>query len=225
MSSAFCSLDDAFAGPILPPKKKKTRGSGREPPVGVEAFVPAALPGTPQESGDPDRQVAAPPPAELLKSPSGATGKLDSAVALQEFFPLPGATAEQEEWQKAFMLEPSTLPRPDGSVPVAGRSTLWRQIPAPPAPTPAPEPAGGSPTSFSAIPTDISQRLDVLTRQLENLSAPTPLQSTAELFLFVAIGLLLLLAIDTLLRFATSFVSGPRARAMVGGMRRGARFR
>jgi hypothetical protein len=222
MSSAFCSLDDAFAGPILPPKKKKTRGSGREPPVGVETFVPAALPGTAQEAGDPDRQVAAPPAAELLKSPSGATGKLDSAAALQEFFPLPGASAEQEEWQKAFMLEPSTLPRPDGSVAVAGRSTLWRQIPAPPAPAPSPD---SSPTSFSAIPTDISQRLDVLTRQLENLSAPTPMQSTAELFLFVAIGLLLLLAIDTLLRFASSVVAGQRTRALVGGMRRSARFR
>jgi hypothetical protein len=54
------------------------------------------------------------------------------------------------------------------------------------------------------IPSDIQQRLDTLTKQLESLTSVTPMQSTAELFLFIAIGLLFLLAMDTLLRCATS---------------------
>ena len=199
MSSAFCSLEDAFAGPVMPAKKKKTRGSGREAPIGIETFVPSPLPGIPQT--DPDRQILPPPPAEVLKSPSGAVGKLESAIALQEFFPLPGETAAPEEWQKAFTLEPSILPRIDGSVAVDGQSTLWRQIPVPRGS------AGEEPTTLAVVPPDVHQRLDALTRQLESLTAPTPLQSTAELFLFVAIGLLVLLAMDTLLRFATSMAT------------------
>jgi hypothetical protein len=68
--------------------------------------------------------------------------------------------------------------------------------------------------------------LDVLTRQLENLTAPTQIQGTAELFLFVAIGLLLLLAIDTLLRFAVAagtavLQSGGHIGGHIGGGRRG----
>jgi hypothetical protein len=51
---------------------------------------------------------------------------------------------------------------------------------------------------------DVHQRLDALTRQLDSLTSASPMQSTAELFLFIAIGLLFLLAIDTLLRCATS---------------------
>jgi len=117
----------------------------------------------------------------------------------------------------------SSWVRPDGSVPVAGKSTLWRDIPVP---TPSVlAPASGSGFSgMSALPSEITHRLDSLSRQLEALSTPSPMQSTAELFLFVAIGLLILLAVDTLLRFAVTIASkqfgGARGR---GG--RGFRFR
>jgi hypothetical protein len=75
---------------------------------------------------------------------------------------------------------------------------------------------------MAAIPSEVSQRLETLTRQLESLTTPSPMQGTAELFLFVAIGLLLLLAIDTLLRFAVSVASatGATGRKMMGGARR-----
>jgi hypothetical protein len=96
--------------------------------------------------------------------------------------------------------------RPNGSIPVDNKPTLWRQIP---------EPVTGTTETLAAIPTEINQRLDSLTRQLESLTTPTPIQSTAELFLFVAIGLLLLLAIDTLLRFASSMAQ----RRQSGGYR------
>jgi hypothetical protein len=86
---------------------------------------------------------------------------------------------------------------------------LWRQIPQPAV-------AAGTMLTPGAIPAEISARLDQLTRQLENLTGPAPMQSTAELFLFVAIGLLLLLALDTLLRFATGMNGGKRMR---GGAR------
>ena len=84
------------------------------------------------------------------------------------------------------------LQRPDG-VAVAGKPTLWRDVPV--APTPA-----------QSNQNDINRRLDALSRQLEALTTnvATPMQSTAELFLFVAIGLLFILALDTLLRCATS---------------------
>ncbi len=132
-----------------------------------------------------------------------------NAVALNDFFPLPGETAEPEEWAKAFTLEGSQMPqmiRPDGSVPVGGKSTLWRKVPVPSGVSSSSSPTVGTPIthSLTTLPADIQSRLDALTKQLDSLTTATPMQSTAELFLFIAIGLLFLLAIDTLLRCATS---------------------
>jgi hypothetical protein len=205
--SQFCTLDEAF--PVVaqqPGKKKKPR------------IVPAAP--TTEGFTDPDRPAGPIPPANdiLRGADADGVGRLESgaAAALKDFFPLPGETAGTEEWQKAFMLEPSQIPAPqppqfrrDGSVGVIGQPTLWRQIAAP-EPTAVP-----AKSSLAPIPSDISARLDQLTRQLDSLMAPTPIQSTAELFLFVAIGLLLLLAVDTLLRFATAMAS----RVQTGGGR------
>ena len=214
MSSAFCSLDEAFTGPVMPPgiKKKKLRAKG------IEGFqnqiTPTALSGSP----DPDRQAARPPPAP--EAMTGAGGPpIKEAIDLQEFFPLPGETGDNESWEKAFTLSPdwtkTTLsPRTDGSIPVDGAPTLWRQIPEPILPTVAPAPLG----------TTLEHRLEQLTRQLETLSAPTPMQRTAELFLFVAIGLLILLAIDTLLRYAVAAAQG-FSGPLKGGARRGLRGR
>jgi hypothetical protein len=171
MSSAFCSLDEAFAGPVMPVKKKKEKEKKEVP--------------------------------EPMTSPVNQTKP--EAAGSDSFFPLPGETAESEEWQKAFTLEGSNLPRPDGSVPVAGKPTLWRDIP-----KPVYEPIANRNS-------DVHQRLDALSRQLEVLTAGSPMQSTAELFLFVAIGLILLLAIDTLLRCATSIAIATVQR---GGVRR-----
>jgi hypothetical protein len=186
--SVFCSLEEAFTGPANPGKQKKKRSGAVK-----EGFVPGALGGSP----DPDR------PAELQQvEPMGppqsnvGSGHPEAASALHNFFPLPGETAEPEEWSNAFMLEPSKIPqlRADGSAPVNGKSTLWRKVPVPFGPEPLTKEGQ----------TDLHKRLDILTKQLESLTQVKPMQSTAELFLFVAIGLLLLLSIDTLLRFATA---------------------
>lgn len=183
MSSAFCSLDEAFAGPVMPVKKKKSK----------HADIP-----------------------EPMASPIIQTSKPE-ATASDTFFPLPGETAEPEEWQKAFTLEGSGLlgpgdarsglPRPDGSVPVAGKPTLWRSA------------AQASPVIKEPISSDIHQRLDTLSRQLEALTSGSPMQSTAELFLFVAIGLIFLLAIDTLLRCATTIALATTKRGGARGLR------
>lgn len=207
----YCSLEEAFMGPQPPPKlpkKKKTK----------EGFVPGPLSG----QADPDRMAMPPPPAnDILEGPPTSSAPND-AVKLDELFPLPGDTGEPEAWQKAFTLEGSQVPlqpqmRQDGSVAVAGQSTLWRQIPVP-APSVAVE-------KMATIPSDINQKLESLTRQLETLSTPTPLQGTAELFLFVAIGLLMLLAIDTLLRFAVMIGRGGRKMSGGGYRIRGPRGR
>ena len=205
MSSKFCSLDEAFAGPVMPVKKKK----------------------------DKERRTDAPP------DPRSQNGKPEASSSSSNFFPLPGETADTEEWNKAFTLEGSDLPapdnspmkkpqapppaqlvepeewatsfqmgsRPDASSQVAGRSTLWRD--APPAQLPPP----------STITTDINNRLDELSRKLESFTSGSPMQSTAELFLFVAIGLVFLLAIDTLLRFATNIALATVTVAKRGGYR------
>ena len=223
-------MEEAFVGPLVagggapmfpgqkPPKQKR-----RKDGVVVENFVPQVPPA-------PDRQVTPPPAPEVLRGPSaeeqtpmGAVQQLESGNPLQDFFPLPGDTASTDEWAKAFTLEPSTnpgipVPRFDGSISVAGKPTLWRQIPVPPVAPGELAPAGQGVTMAPA-PSEITHRLDTLTRQLEALTAPTPMQSTAELFLFVAIGLLLLLAIDTLLRFASS-VAQRGAGVIRGGARR-----
>jgi hypothetical protein len=125
-----------------------------------------------------------------------------AAAALQDFFPLPGETANSEQWSNAFMLEGSQIPSP-----VNGKSTLWRKIEKPVASV------SSVATTVTAVPdSDVYKRLDMLTKQLEALTQVHPMQSTAELFLFVAIGLIFLLAIDTLLRFATTLAVGRRMR-------------
>lgn len=180
--SVFCSLEEAFTGPANPGKHKKKRSK--------EGFVPGALGGSP----DPDRPAEI-PPVEPMGPPTASVGAghPEAAAALHDFFPLPGETAEPEDWSKAFMLEPSKISQ------VNGKSTLWRNIPTP---------VGSSPLSSSPLrsssSSDIQNRLDILTKQLESLTQVKPMQNTAELFLFVAVGLLLLLAVDTLLRFATA---------------------
>lgn len=208
-------------GPVMPPpgaKKKKLRAKGIEG-FQNQVVAPPALSGTP----DPDRPAERPPPApEAMVGAGGAAVK--EAVDLQEFFPLPGETGDNESWEKAFTLAPDwtkTTPSPralraDGSIPVDGAPTLWRKIPEPVIPAAAAAPA--------PIASSLEHRLDQLTRQLETLSAPTPMQSTAELFLFVAIGLLILLAIDTLLRYAVSAAQG-FSGSLKGGARRGPRGR
>lgn len=250
MSSSFCALEEAFEGQQVMKsestgkKSKKDKSSGRQfeqfSPIllqeqkgeylmhpHVSPIVPAALPAAPA-APDPDRAVpiAAPPP--MTGAPSQAVlARLEStnSAAASQFFPLPGNSADEEEWQKAFMLEGSDslamqplkngmdnngMIRANGSLPVGGKPTLWQQIPQPILNAASLVPHG-------AIPTEITARLDQLTRQLESLTGPTPVQSTAELFLFVAVGLLLLLAMDTLLRFASSVSVGKRVSRARGG--------
>jgi hypothetical protein len=232
MSSVFCSIDEAFSGPVvpMPPSKKKKTRSNRESSSVVEGFSNAP----PQLSSNPMENMG-----ELLQSapPAAAPAtKLESAAGGGDFFPLPGDTADTEEWAKAFSLQPSQLPAPksgwtsyttNGSINtnhgvVDGKSTLWRQ-----AATESPIPSSTPLSDLVApVPSEIHRRLEQLTRQIESLTTPTPLQSTAELFLFVAIGLILLLAIDTLLRFATSVISKGSARHIsIPRIRGGGRFR
>ena len=223
MSSAFCSLEEAFSGPETKSKNKKSSRSS----TSKGQFVPGPLTGSPTQDSVP----------EPMGPPSSAMSKPDAnGIALQEFFPLPGDSAEPDEWAKAFTLEGSQMPqimRPDGPMPygggagsgsgsgsgsgfgVTGKPTLWRSPPttamakvsaalsnAAPGGTYGSALGATAPGSYQ--PTDINQRLDALTKQLEALTTVTPMQSTAELFLFIAIGLLFLLAMDTLLRCATS---------------------
>ncbi len=202
-----------------PSKKHRTKGR--------EGFaVPATAPSTP----DPDRQTQIQPISDdVLRAPGseGGGGAPATAAAnvvvspggvkLDDMFPLPGDTGDSDEWEKAFTLPGSRMPppAPPGAVAVDGKATLWRQIPVP-AVAPPMSVGGGS---LEMAPVELSARLDALTRQLESLTTPAPLQSTAELFLFVAIGLLVLLAIDTLLRFAVRMASGA-VRMSGGGVRR-----
>lgn len=211
--------------PLLPgqkPPKQKRRKDG-------DVREPFAVP------PPPDRQVTPPPAPEVLRGPTAEEQKpahhqLESGVHLQDFFPLPGETADTEEWAKAFTLEPSSnpgipVPRFDGSISVAGKPTLWRQIPVPAVAPGELAPAGqAGALAMAPAPSEITQRLDALTRQLDTLTTPTAAQGTAELFLFIAIGLLLLLAIDTLLRFAASMAQRGGARLRVRGGPR-SRFR
>lgn len=232
---SFCALDEAFAGPSMAAvggKKKSKQRAGKEGKTYsadlTEGFVPGQLSGTP----DPDRQSIVPPPPanDVLTGPpmdrSVAQMESGSAVKLDDLFPLPGETGGSDEWEKAFTLDGTRVPsiRPGGVAAISGGPTLWRQAAAlvPRASAPL-EPASGVSIgeSLAAVPSEVSHRLETLTRQLESLTAPSPMQGTAELFLFVAIGLLLLLAIDTLLRFAVSVASaaGGVGRKMAGGAR------
>jgi hypothetical protein len=184
MSSAFCSLEDAFNGPEIPGKKDK-KSKKKE-------YV---VPGIPEDKESTPDPMGHPPAASSRPEPA-ASG---------DFFPVSG------DWSKGFTLEGSGMPlqRPDG-VAVAGKPTLWRDVPTP----------------VQANQNDINRRLDALSRQLEALTtnvAATPMQSTAELFLFVAIGLLFILALDTLLRCATSVaVARGGYRGSGGSIARGA---
>jgi hypothetical protein len=159
----------------------------------------------------------------MLSPPTGTVNRL-KAQESDSFFPLPGSN-ETESWEKAFMMDSDftkTLTQP-----VAGEPTLWRQIqPAPPEAVTKPEAVA---KVHAPVPTnvwsDMNTRLDTLTKQLESLTSTVNSQSTAELFLFVAIGLLLLLFVDTLMRYATSIKSqvGGYRSYQSGGFRRLAR--
>ena len=232
MSSAFCSLDEAFTAPITKSKHKKTSRSS----AGKEHFVPGPLTGSPTPDSVP----------EPMGPPSSSMGKPDAnGLALQDFFPLPGESAESDEWAKAFTLEGSQMPqimRPEGPLPYgagsgsasvsgSGKPTLWRTPPTTAAAVrsavlsnAAPGNTYGSALEYTGSgsgsgsgPSDIHQRLDTLTKQLEALTTVTPMQSTAELFLFIAIGLLFLLAMDTLLRCATSVALSKAGAVQSGG--------
>lgn len=218
---SFCALEEAFTGPVMPPPSVMGKQAKRTKKL-REMFTPGSLPAAP----DPDRPTAPPPPANDIMTgpPTDKVPTEGPGVKLDSLFPLPGETGEVESWEKAFTLDGSQLQvpaptRPDGSAAVSGQPTLWRQIVTR---------NGGAPGSLAAVPTraveslagvpsEINQRLEALTRQLESLTAPAPLQSTAELFLFVAIGLLILLAIDTLLRFSVSLVE--KRMGQSGGVR------
>jgi hypothetical protein len=216
--NGYCSLEEAFTGPVMQPappgKKKKTRTK--------EGFANPSVPQQLSGAPDPDRPAERPPPAnDILESPQSGGAKLTgNGVALDDMFPLPGETADTESWERAFMLEPDWTKTHNMKnivggtpAPLNGAPTLWRQIP-----EPAPiQQSTGMIEPMVPIPSELNRRLDALTRQLESLTTPTPLQSTAELFLFVAIGLLLLLAIDTLLRYATKMSSSARMSSVGGG--------
>jgi len=170
----------------------------------LEPFVPAP------PTGDPDRPAQRPDPStsDLLQGPLPpvqGNGRLDPHQSPRnggELFPFPGETTEPEEWARAFTLEGSGFPpvkSMGGAIPVDGQPTLWRQVPVP---------VGSQPVELSRESVaEIHRRLDKLTKQLEEMGVATPWvpsSTNADLFLFVAIGLLFLLAIDTLLRFATA---------------------
>ena len=215
-TGTFTSLQEAFDEPLM-------AGVGtKKPKKHRKHDVPAALPGTPAASapasasssavpeplqGAPKNETGAPP------QPSAASG------ATTEAFTLPGETASADEWNQAFTLGPSSV-----AFPIDGQSTSWRRFMAP-APAPAPVTPSSpvtpiSSSSLSNIPYDIQKRFDQLAQQLEGLTAATPMQNTAELFLFIAIGLLFILGIDTLIRCAVQVALGRSGvRAAVKGVR------
>ena len=241
---SYCAIEEAFT-PLVPggPTAKKSK-------KGRSVVVPAAPVGSDQEtkeyslgddasgkdsdlSGrdplgkDPDRPAQRPPPAnDILSSPAGAS-RLDSfaSSSSSEFFPMQGSNAEPEAWQKAFLLGDMSSQVPKPSFQVDQKPTLWRSIT-----KPVMTEVASSSSSFAEslapiqAPDEIGRRLDSLSKQLDSLTFVTPMQNTAELFLFVAIGLLLLLAIDTLLRYATaanSSYSSPLQVMSGGGQGRG----
>ena len=148
-----------------------------------------------------DRPAQLPPSNDVLTSPP-TSSRLEAASST-DFFPMQGSNAEPEAWQKAFLLGgDSGAPVPKPNFSVQGQPTLWRSIQ-----KPIEQITTAVTETLAPIPDEINRRLDSLTQQLEALTTPTPMQNTAELFLFVAIGLLLLLAIDTLLRYASLYKS------------------
>ena len=224
MSSMFCSLEEAFSGPEAPVKekdKKKRRHAMEQTSAAASASTTTGSPSPPSQPNIPPPMGA--PPAAI--TPAG--GRLQ-ATDNDAGFPLPGESADGEAWTKAFTLEPSmhaasTLAPPPWSV--QGAPTLWREAAAafPAFPATAVHP----PSQIQAAPMnmDFTQRLDRLTKQLDALTGGSnSMNGTAELFLFVAVGLILLLAIDTLLRFAVHLVGGAatgtgKSKVMMGGRR------
>jgi len=236
---SYCAIEEAFA-PLVPggtsSKKQKKMRSVTVPsaPAGSDAEVIATSMSAPV---DPDRPTERPQPAnDILASPGQGHHSRLEAAGSSDFFPMQSDN-EPEAWQKAFLLNDIQVPKPTFSV--QGAPTLWRSIQKPAVAATGDSfssaassssssiivnPLGHGPSELAPIPDEISRRLDSLTRQLDSLVTPTPMQGTAELFLFVAIGLLLLLAIDTLLRYATASASGLRSstgiQVLAGGGRR-----
>jgi len=222
---------DRISVPLVPPTSELLQGppSSQAQPAGDGVKLDDLFP-LPGETGESEEWEKAftlegsrtPGPASSVL---GLQGPASSVLGMQGHAPASAsASAPASSGPASATAAATAWVRPDGSVPVAGKSTLWRQIPVPP-PVQELAPAFGS-SAMSGLPSEITHRLDSLSRQLETLSAPSPMQSTAELFLFVAIGLLILLAVDTLLRFAVTIASkqfgGGRGRSSGG---RGFRFR
>jgi len=194
---SYCALDEAFltASDQTPLKRHKK----------VRPKVPGALPDVPQETTEKVDDVLAAP----ISPPD------------VDFFPASGNPGG-DSWETAFKVEndyAKTVQRPVFDV--DGKNTLWRKIDNSAVAPVVPAHSMDAPTYNPSLWKDINQRLDTLTKQLENLTVASPgPQSTAELFLFVAIGLILLLAIDTLLRFATAAKASPYPTpSMAGGAR------
>ena len=229
MSSAFCSWDEAFSGPdtaIGKDKKKKSRHVPSEPTEPKEP-VPAPMRSAADSAPGPSGNIGSGP------GPGSGHGSRLPAQDIDVGFPLPGESADGEAWTRAFTLEPSqtaalTLQAPKwtGPAPVSGGSTLWR------AQHQMQQMQQNQQNQQQVIAPavhqtmDFTQRLDKLTKQLDSLTGVgnVTMQGTAELFLFVAIGLLLLLAIDTLLRFAVHMVSATGKRRLKGGSSSGSRW-
>jgi hypothetical protein len=227
---SYCAIEDAFTPLVAPgaPSSKKSKKNRMVP-------VPTAPSNSDQETKevslaeqrdvDVDRQVPRLPPANDILSSPASNSRLDSMESSSsDFFPMQGNNAEPEAWQKAFLLGDMSSSVQKPSFPVEGQPTLWRSIPKTVA-VAASSADVGAPFLESSVqaPDELTRRLDSLTRQLNSLTSPTPMQSTAELFLFVAIGLLLLLAIDTLLRYATaarSYAAQASLQVMSGGSRK-----
>jgi len=217
---SYCAIEEAFTllgpGGANAKKSKKSRSVG---PAGAGAgtVVPAAPTGSDQETKDsslgedgmrdPDRTAERPAPANDILSSPPSNGRLESlgTSSSSDFFPMQGNNAEPEAWQSAFLLGDMSTSISKPSFAVDQKPTLWRSIQRPPQEVlPA---SSVLVDSLAPLPDEIGRRLDFLSKQLESLTSVSPMQNTAELFLFVAIGLLLLLAIDTLLRYATASVT------------------
>ena len=252
---SYCAIEEAFA-PLVPggtsSKKQKKMRSVIVPsaPAGsdAETIMTSMVEPTAKAPVDPDRPTERPQPTNDILASPGQGSRLEAAGS-SDFFPMQSDSGEPEGWQKAFLLNDIQVPKPTFSV--QGAPTLWRSIQKPvgaagdsfssaassSSSSVIVSPLGHGPSELAPIPDEISRRLDSLTRQLDSLVTPTPMQGTAELFLFVAIGLLLLLAIDTLLRYATASAtatatataSGLRSstglQVLAGGGRRLARYR
>lgn len=236
---SYCAIEEAFM-PLVPggqtaKKSKKSRtivvpsapaGSDQETKeysLSDESADPAGrdLSGRDPSGRDPDRPAQRPPPANDILSSPASNGRLDSfSSSPSDFFPMQGNNAEPEAWQKAFLLGDMSSSVQKPSFQVDQKPTLWRSIT-----KPVTSAISSTSTAFVDTlapitgPDEIGRRLDSLSKQLDSLTFVTPMQNTAELFLFVAIGLLLLLAIDTLLRYSTATASSSPLQVMSGGYR------